>query len=99
MLAALLTVIGGGVVLFAGLSLLRTTSAFHAHAPLVAVEGADGLALLAGLGLLAIAAVCLTPPPDIGRGRSGRSGSRLTSDLMLAAAVLIVLSPLWGRRW
>ena len=80
-------------MVFAGLSLIHMAYSFAGRAPLVAVEGTDGLALLAGLGLLIIAAACLTPAPDLRSGRTGSRGGGVARRLMIVAAAVLVASP------
>ena len=94
LLFLVLLVMGGGAVIFAGVSLAGVAAAFNARRPVVTVDGADGLALLVGTGLLAIAAVCLTPAPDPEPQRRGQKpANRLAAPLMVFAAVCMVLSP------
>ncbi len=94
LLFLVLSLMGGGAVAFAGVSLVGLASALSTRQPVVPVEGSDGLALLVGTGLLAIAVVCLTPAPDLGpKRRSLGGGSRLARPVMLFAAICMVLSP------
>ena len=84
---------------FAGIALAGVAEAISEHAPLLALDGIDGAALMAGVGLLTIAVLTLSPAPDPAPARRGhmhRTERRIqpAPALMLIAGLCMILSPL-----
>ena len=99
LLTLLLIVLGGGAVSFAGISLAEVMEAISKHAPLLALDGLDGAALMAGVGLLTIAVLTLLPVPDTTSGPRGRAHGtqrrvQIAPALMLIAGLCMIVSPL-----
>ena len=98
LLFVILLLAGGGAVGVSGYGLAGVAAALDAQAPVVALDGIDAAAFMAGVAMLAIAAVCLLPASDPaarpGKGARQRGTLNLGPLLMLFAAACMVLCPL-----
>ena len=96
LLLAILIVLAGGALVFSAVALIDVAKAIGAQAPLVAVDGADGVAFLAGIAMIALTGLFL---PQIAGFRARKSNGRTRrpqhpgSVLVLLAGGCLILCP------